>query len=250
MNMTAENATTETEGAATSFDKLQEVQKKVYEPENLESASDYINEVVSICNENGVNPVFNFDPAKELPENYALAVVPLTKRVPERGNVVENVLITVVPSVASLLEDENGLKWIKKQVTDGLIRQVAHAAKSKDNELQSLPFTIEDFVTTSRSSGLAGFNHVASDFITVLKQLGMRFLTKPLFRQLLASASFAASQFSNVTQEQWEVILHKMIESCKSEGIEPGLLEHWLKTRNETEVSVESIDLSSLDELI
>lgn len=229
---------------------LQDIERKQFEPDALEAGQQYVNSVIEICTNEGVEPVFNFDLEEDFPDGFGLAVVPITERVPEQGNVTRGVCIAAIPSVNTILEDDTGESYVKKLVTDSLIRQVAAAAKQQDSGITSLPFKVQDFTTTARGSGLAAFNAVASLYVKALKGKGLKFMSKVLLRQVLSSASFAEQQFPRLEQSNWEMVLNSMIAHVQKEGIEPGVLKHWLDTRDSVEVDMEGIDLSDIDEMV
>ncbi len=230
---------------------LQDVEKKYFSPEQLEAGSQYINEVMVIASAENVEPVFNFETDGEFPEGYGLSIIPLTKRVPERGNLIYGVVIAAVPTVELLASVESGSNYINKIVTDALLRQISAGAKPKDEGAQiAIPFKLDEFTTTSRSSGLAAFNLVASDYVKALKTKGLKFMSKPLLRQVLASSQFAEQQFPRISQENWLVVLQSMAQHVKAKGMETGVLDHWVSTRDEVEIDVTDIDLTDLDSMV
>jgi hypothetical protein len=230
---------------------VQDIEKKYFPPAQLEAGSNYINEVIEIASREGVEPIFNFDTAGEFPDGYGLAIIPLQKRVPERGNLTYGIVIAAIPSVDALAAEEAGVNYINKLIMDALIRQVTVSAKPKDEGAQiSIPFKIDEFTTTSRSSGLAAFNAVATDYVKALKTKGLKFMSKALLRQVLASAQFAEQQFPRLSQDNWNLVLDSMMSHVKSKGMETGVLSHWKSTRDEVEIDMTEIDLSDLDEMV
>jgi hypothetical protein len=230
---------------------MQDVEKKHFGAEQLEAGSNYINEVMAICERENVEPIFNFDPSGDLPEGYGLAVIPLQKRIPERGNLTFGIVVAAIPSVDVLMAEESGINYINKLITDALIRQVTVSAKPKDEGAEiAIPFKVSEFVTTSRSSGLAAFNAVATDYVKALKTKGLKFMSKVLLRQVLASAQFAEQQFPRLSQENWQLVLQSMIAHVKQKGMESGVLQHWINTRDTVEIDVTEIDLSDLDDML
>jgi len=241
----------ETETTETTTATMQDIEKKYFAPEQLEAGSNYINEVMAICELENAEPVFNFDTDGEFPEGYGLSIIPLTRRVPERGNITYGVAIAAVPTVALLASIEAGSNYIEKIVTDSLLKQIAAGAKPKDEGAQiAIPFKLEEFTTTSRSSGLAAFNLVASDYVKALKTKGLKFMSKPLLRQVLASTQFAEQQFPRVSQDSWIFVLDSMSKHVQAKGMEIGVLTHWINTRDEVEIDVTDIDLTDLDSMV
>jgi len=230
---------------------LQDVEKKYFPPEQLEAGSDYIAEVLAIASAENVEPVFNFDTEGEFPDGYGLSIIPLQKRIPERGNLTYGIVIAAIPSVDALAAEESGIAYISKIINDSLIRQVTIAAKPKDEgALISIPFKIDEFVTSARSSGLAAFNAVATDYVKALKTKGLKFMSKVLLRQVLSCADFAKQQFPRLTQDNWNLVLDSMIAHVKQQGMEAGVLGHWKATRDSVEIDTTEIDLTDLDSII
>jgi len=243
--------TTDTQAPAASETTMQDIEKKFFPASQLEAGIGYINEVMEICSNEQVEPVFNFDIEADFPEGYGLSIVPLQKRVPERGNITYGIVVAAIPSVELLSTEDAGVNWINKIITDALLRQVATAAKPKDEgAVTSLPFKIDDFITTSRTSGLAAFNAVATDYVKALKSKGLKFMSKVLLRQVLASSQFAEQQFPRLSQDNWNLVLDSMQQHVKAKGMEVGILAHWKSTRDEIEIDVAEIDLTDLDDLV
>ena len=71
-----------------------------------------------------------------------------------------------------------------------------------------------------------------------------------LLRQVLASEAFAEQQFPRIGQENWQIVLNSMIQHVQKEGIDAGVLKHWLDTRNQTEIDTSEIDLSDIDGMV
>ena len=230
---------------------VQDIEKKFFPASQLDAGINYINEVMEIAGRENIEPVFNFDIEADFPEGYGLSIIPLQKRVPERGNLTYGIVVAAIPSVELLSTEEAGINWINKIITDSLLRQVATAAKPKDEgAVTSLPFKLDDFITTSRTSGLAAFNAVATDYVKALKSKGLKFMSKVLLRQVLASSQFAEQQFPRLSQDNWLVVLDSMQTHVKAKGMEVGILAHWKSTRDEIEIDVSEIDLTDLDELL
>ena len=256
MNVPAEHvqtdvAQTENTPEATRQPTLQDVDRKYFAPDSLESGQQYINSVLEICEAAGIEAVFNFDTDAHFPDDYGLAVIPITKRVADEGNVIRGICIAAIPSVDLILSNDSGKSYANKLIQDSLIRKVASEAKPKDDgSLTTLSFKIEDFTTTSRSGGLAAFNSIASAYVKILREKGLKFMSKALLRNVLQSASFAEQQFPRLEQKNWEVVLNSMVQHVIKEGVDAGVLQHWLATRNSVEVALEDIDLTDIDEMV
>ena len=238
---------TQVEEAAT----LQDVAAKSFGPADMDAAQTYIGSVVEICGRENVDPVFNFDTDKELPEGYGLSVIPMSERVAGSGNVVRGVTIAAVPTVDSILNATGGLTWVQKQIGAILNRAVkAAATPNEDGAITSLPLQVLDFITSTRTSALSAFNAIAPLYVKALKDKGLKFINKGLLRQVLASAAFAEQQFPRVGQENWEVVLKSMVAHAAKEGEDAGILAHWLKTRDQIEVDTAEIDLSDIENML
>lgn len=229
---------------------LQDVERKYFGSNALEAGQTYVGEVIAICGKENISPVLNFDADEEFPAGYGLAVLPITERVAERGNVVRGVSIAAIPDFVTVSENEQGADWIKKQTIDAMLRQVAAASKAKDGSFTSIPFSVSDFVTSARSSGLAGFNHVATSFVKALKTKGLKLMSKGFLRQILASAAFAEQQYPRLPQENWVTVIQSMITHAEKDGIDVAGLKHWQSTRDTVEVDMGDIDLSDIDDLV
>lgn len=230
---------------------LDTIEAKNFEASESQAASDYIQKVVEVCDVNSVEPVFNFDPNEPIPEGFGLSVIPLTKRIAGQGIVVEGVCISAIPSLDNIVAEVSGSAWIAKQILSIMVRAVKTAASKTAEDITSIPLKVGDFITSSRASGLLAFNACAPLYVKALKEKSSRlkFLNKALLRQILSSAAFAEQQLPGVDQAQWVLVINSMIAHAKTEGIESGLLSHWLNTRDQVEVDTGDIDLSDLDDM-
>jgi hypothetical protein len=245
------NEQTQAETKETEKFTLQDVARKSFSVDELESAQAYISKAVEAAKAEKVDPVFNFDVNENLPEGYGLAVIPLTERVTGKGNVTKGLCIAAIPSVNTILEADSGESWVIKQITDILIRNVkSSATPSDDGSITSIPFKVEDFTTSTRASALAAFNAVASLYVKALKEKGLKFMSKGLLRQVLASAAFAKQQFPKIDQDNWQLVIKSMKAHAAKDGLDAGILSHWAKTRDEVEVSTASIDLSDIEGIL
>lgn len=229
---------------------LDDVSRTLFTADDLGNAQDYISKSVTAAQQAGITPIFNFDTTQELPVGFSLAVIPLTERVPGQGNVTRGLCVAAVPSVQTILGDEAGQAWVVKQINNILLRSVKSAATPNDGEITSIPFKVEDFTTSSSSSALAAFNALASLYVKALKEKGLKFMSKVLLRQVFSSAGFAEQQFPRIGQENWVTVIESMKAHAAKEGLEAGILNHWVKTRDTIEVFVDDIDLSDIDGMV
>jgi|GEM_PF-2295649 len=245
--MSAENENEAATEAKDPAPTMQDIKQQYFGAENLEKAEAAIATAVDLCMESDQEPVFNFDPEADFPDDYGIAIVPLTKLIKGGGKQVLNVCISAIPSVDAIANAPGGPLWIAKQLSTILIRAVKSAAMPKDDmELAQIPFKIDDFITSSRSSAMAAFNSLAAIYVKALKAKGLTFINKALLRQALSCAAFAEQQFPAVSQDNWIMVINSMIAQADKDGIEPGNLQHWLNTRHEVTVSTTNIDLTDI----
>ena len=235
--------------STTELPTMQDIAKKVFAPEAMEKAQAHLSEVIAICNRQNVSPIFNFNVEEDFPAGYSLAIIPLSERVAERGNVTKGVCVAAIPTIAAIMQHDSGEAFVTKQILDILVRQVSSSAKAKDG-ITSLPFKVGDFTTSSRSSGLASFNALSSVYVQALKKKGLKFMSKLLLRQTLQSSAFAEQQFPRIDQDNWDMVLQSMIAHAAKDGLDAGNLAQWKKTRSTVEVDMADVDLTDLDDLI
>lgn len=234
------------------FKTAQDIERKVFSSERLQQANDYVAEAVETCKAENLPVVFNFNTDEPLPSGYSLATIPMTETVANKGRVTVGLAVAAIPDVQLILQDAGGAAWAVKRLTDSMLQTVKLAAQKDEGELSNLPFSIADFTSTGRVSAFTGFNAVAGEYVKALKKKSksLAFISKILLRQILASSQFAEQQFPRIGQQNWEFIINAMIKSCGAIGVDAGILNHWLQTRNETTVSTADVDLSDLEQLI
>lgn len=247
---TSGNDNTGNAQAKTPAQRLQEVERKIFTSVHLEAGQEYLGKVMELCRQCEIDPVFNFDTEADFPEFYGLAIIPLSERVEGHGNVTKGIAIAAIPDYAAIVAKPEGAAWIAKQASDNMLRQVATACKSKEGQANSIPFSVIDFSTSSRASGLAGFNHVASLYVKALKAKGLKLISKALLRQILASKSFAEQQYPRLPQDNWLAVLNSMIQHAEKDSIDVSGLRHWINTRDTENVDMGDIDLSDIDSLV
>lgn len=249
-----ETTTQPTEAAETKAPVMSDIKKQFYSVDNIEAGSAAATEALKIVEAASGKSVLNFDPEQDFPEGYGLAVGPINKR-NEALKKTETIgcYVAAVPSVAHILETakEAGQKWIDSVLEDSLIARVANAVRprSDGSTAASVPFSVEDFITSNRPEGLlVGFNKLAPTYVKVLKGKGLTFLTTALLRQILSSKAFAEQQFPKIPQASWESLLDSMIAKANKDGLTVGLMDEWKETRDEAGLPVDDdLDLSDLD---
>ena len=234
--------------------KLQEVDRKYYGPSEVQQAKEEVSRITEGLAAMGINPMFNFEPEEPFPEGYGIAIIPLSKRVPEEGNVNINVAIGAIPDPELIAEKDGGSDWIYSTLTAALIAKVANNARPKadGSSSGSLPFSVQDFITNQRAGeNLEAWRKIAPRYVTGLRQKakGLRGLTLSVLKQILQSTEFAESMYSKIPQSVWVRVLDKIIEHAKEEGLDTAVLEHWKATRDSAEMQEPTIDLEDLDNL-
>jgi len=195
---------------------------------------------------------YNFDIEKEIPDNCSIAIVPITESIESGGRVPSGLLVASVPAIQDVLGDAAGAVWAVKKLTDLMINQVKAGLGKLVESAEQLPHSIADFVSTGKSSEYAGYNAVAMDYIKALKKksAALGFVSKVLLRQILASKQFAEHQFPRIAQSNWEFIIDAMIKSSAQQGLEPGILAYWRKTRDNALVDEIDVDLQDIGALV
>lgn len=226
--------------------------KKVYFPSSkLGDAQTEIDRISAICEQYQLKVAFNFDVEKDaLPDGYGLGVIPISKRI-KNENVTLGVAIAGIPDVETVRQHENGNQFVNDSVVNTMMAKLANATRPRgeDNETAaSIPFTIEDFITSNRPEGvLLAFRTYASAYVKVLKKGGLKLLTESILRQALQSKAFAEQQFPKVPQDKWVAILESMIRRAEKDAIAVGLLAEWKQSRDSATLSDDDVDLSDLD---
>lgn len=226
--------------------------KKVYFPSTkLSEAQTEIDRISDICSAYQLKVTFNFDVEKDsLPDGYGLGVIPTSKRI-KNENVTLGVAIAGIPDVDTVRNHENGNQFVNDAVVNTMMAKLANSTRPRgeDNETAaSIPFTIEDFITSNRPEGvLLAFRTYASAYVKVLKKGGLKLLTESILRQALQSKAFAEQQFPKVPQDKWVAILESMMRRAEKDGIAMGLLSEWKQSRDSATLSDDDVDLSDLD---
>lgn len=233
---------------------LDDLKRAYFGPSNPDAAARAVDNARAICEAHDLPVAFNWDAEHEnLPEGYGIGIVPITQRRENVGNVAIGCYIAGIPDPDTVLAHEKGEKWARSVMEGALLSKFANAARPRDGQPpMSLPFSVEDFITSSRGdSGLAFFREHSSRYVKALNDLfRRRIMNATLLRQVLASAKFAEQQFPNVEQAKWEKVLDKMLAEAERENADPGIIALWKRTRDETEISVSDFGLDDLDEAL
>jgi len=217
----------------------------------LEVAQATVNATMEAVNAVGGVLKFNFDPEKEFPNGYGLAVVPICKKDDAGAMQTLGAAIGAIPDYSLLETTPEGKAFAQSVVETALMAKLANAVRprSDGNVAASVPFTVEDFITSNRPEGvLVAFHKLVGAYVKLLKGQGLKLMTPNILRTILESAAFAESQFPKVPQASWEKLLDSMISKSETEGLQAGMLVDWRKTRDEAGLpSDDEVDLSGLD---
>lgn len=235
-------------------DVVEKAGRQYFRPEHLAAAQERIGTLMEAANALDMPVRFEFDTGSPIPEGHGLAIIPVTKRDPEaKKNVKVGIAFALLPDPDSiLLKEPRAADFVRSTLTDALVNRVANAVRPKTDgsTAATVPTTLDDFIT-SASDGMAGFNSIASAWISRLRKKKFRTLTKETFRQVLSSAAAAEQQFPTVPQYKWEGLLDRMIAQLEADpDNEPGILRVWRANRNQVEVEDVDFDLDELDELM
>lgn len=198
---------------------------------------------------------YSWNAANEpIPSGYDVAIIPLTKRTEDKGNVPISLWIAAIPSLETIAGHEQGGRWIQDTIASALMAKFANTVRPSERKQAagplSVPLTVDDFiVAATRDQGLSTFREHAKDWIKALKDAGLTAMNATLLRQVLSSASFAAQQFPKIPQSKWVALLDKMIARAQREGLDPGIIAVWKQTRDETVLGADDFDVDALDAL-
>lgn len=229
---------------------FESVKRSYFNSAQLADAQQLIGNITENGAAQGIAVRFNFDPAKPFADGYGVAIVPITKRTDERGNITTGVAIAAIPDLATVQAHPLGSQYIMDTVINSMINKLANAVRPRGESATvsaSVPFTVEDFLTSNRAEGvLLAFRQLAPVYVKVLKKKGLKFMTEGILRQTLQNAAFAEQQFPRIGQDKWELILDNMINTATEEEIAVGILTEWRETRDSIVMQDDNIDLSDL----
>ncbi len=225
--------------------------KRSYFPSlKLTEAQSLIGAITENASAQGIAVRFNFDPTKEFVAGYGIAIIPITKRTDERGNIVNGIAIAAIPDIETVQAHQLGQQYVVDTVINSMINKLANAVRPRGDAgtvSASVPFTVEDFLTSNRVEGvLLAFRQLAPVYVKVLKKKGLKFMTEGILRQTLQNAAFAEQQFPKIGQDKWQLILDNMIATATEEKIAVGILTEWKETRDSIEIMDDDVDLSDL----
>lgn len=199
------------------------------------------------------------DQAGNLPDGYAVCVIPQTQKVNGKIAITGCVVAQIPDAELVSLHDEpdaNGQDWVLGIVRDALLTKLAnHVRSANQTEVQFAPKTVADYLVRKSGAGFDGigigtYNDLAKVFVDLLKA-GIPTLTKNELRLCLSDASFAAARYTIVPAAYWVDILSKMAEYATAQNMDANVFEVWSKTRDETHEDEDDGEhtLVSLDDL-
>lgn len=207
----------------------------------------------NICAANNIPLAYTWKAESEpLPPGYGVGILPVTQRSPKQGegNIVVGCYIAGIPDPDTILDNERGGAWARAVMEGALLARVASAVRPRDKDSGplSIPFSVEDFITSSRGdAGTAWFREHVGAYCKTLNELFKRKIMNPtLLRQVLASAAFAHHQFQTIGQDKWTMILDMMIAHAARDGADPGIVKVWRETRDTTDLSIADFGLDAL----
>lgn len=214
-------------------------------------AETLVGKAIAIAEAHGLPVAYNWPAESEvMPDGYDVAIVPLTKRT-ETGNVPTALWIAAIPSLETVQGHAKGADYIRDVVGTALMAKLANSVRVKrDNGPLSVPLSVDDFIiAASRDQGLGAFREHVKDWVQGLKNAGLVGMNATLLRQVLSSASFASQQFTRIPQSKWVALLDKMIAKARGAGLDPGIMEVWKQTRDETTLGADDFDPEALDKI-
>jgi len=231
---------------------MQDIKKQYFPSTNLDAGNQAANTAMELVNAEAGAYQFNFNTEEALPANYGLAIAPKNERDKQTGTTnTVGVTIAAIPEYELLMQSEAGAQWIKETIQTALISKLQNAVRTRSDgsAAASIPFTVEDFITSNRPEGvLVAFRKLAGGYVKLLKQKGLTLMTPDVLRQILTSSAFAEAQFPKIPQATWEKIITSMIAKAADEDIAAGNLTEWLSTRDNAGLpEVKDVDLADLD---
>lgn len=240
--------------AADAF-TLQNIKRRYFAPDELETAQAEIGKVLAVCPQNMFRS--NFDLADEkVPDGYGVAIVPISQRQKvgeDQKTVVLGATVALVPSPQVIMADDAGMDFVRDTLVDVCVAKIANAVRPKDGVLDAdlfIPKTLEHFITVQKKGeGLKTFNELAPRVIKAMKEKtkgAMQFLTPQILRQVLQNSGWASHTFPNIPDTSWERVLEMMIKLATAEKLDTNILESWKSSRNEAAMAeVDADDFES-----
>ena len=236
---------------------LKDVKREFFYGENRAELDAKLPLVVKAAAAAGLQPIHNFDPNEPVPEGYGIAILPVDKKNPVQGQpqIRVGVGIVAAPSAELLLQTEDAevVKWRNETLLAHVLNRIANAMRPKeDGSLPaSIPYTLHDFVTSSRPQTTAVWNEIAPPFLKVLQKRNETFklVTKDMLRRMLSSAEYATQIAPTINQTIWVGIIKKMRELAEKKGKQTEVFDQMISTRDEAEFRLTADGFEDIEEL-
>ena len=204
-----------------------------------------------------IKPIYNFDPSQTLPEGYGVSILPVDTRNPVQGEKQLRVGVGIVAAPSAELlrntTDPEVVKWVNDILQANVLNRIANAMRPKNDGSvpASIPFTLHDFITSTRPQTTAVWNEIAPPFLKVLQKRNETFklVTKDMLRRMLSSAEYATQIAPTISQEIWVGIIKKMRELAEKKGKQVEVFDQMLATRDEAEFKLTADGFENIDEL-
>ena len=264
-NETTEDAATETtEGSETTGDAseekeltLDDIDKTYFKPEELVNASEEIAKIMQIpvIAKGTVKALRNFKEDEELPENYGMWILPISKTIKIDGEgkrKAVGVVFAGVPDLSAVGEHEKGEAFVREVVSEYFAAKVSNSVRPRGDSAKVtgiMPCKIEEFLENRKTHGsMKTFNELADDYVTFLKEKGLKRVTKPILRQILQSKLFAESIYSKMEADgKWLDLLDHMVKTAEARKLDTAVFDDWRENRDEYETDEEDdIDMDDM----
>lgn len=235
----------------------------LFGPDRLDHAQLYISALSAHAEQHELEVLSNFELADGVNEGWGLVIAPVQERLPDPEDPSRNKLIAVgfviaqVPWVDVVLAHAAGKDLIENALVAMLIPKVINAVKPAlvgevaVTDLQSMPRSLDDFlVRAKKGETYAVFNQLADKFVEVLKERGIKELTKTMLKKVLSNTGAAKTYYPNIDQRNWVITLETMISQAEKLGLDPSLFHRWIETRDEATIAESSLEIDGIDDLL
>lgn len=187
----------------------------------------------------GMDEEGNFDP-EIYPDSVDVMVSVL-----RAGRKVKAIVVAPIPRVATLLESDEGTKWVEKILHKELNHvAVRHLRDAEDvsTVTDQIPTTLDAYITSGREGGggiLESFDElykqINSTLASKLPVWSKARFTKGELKKALESKGYAAEYYPAVEdykgQSLFETALQLGVAAAKRKGLDPTIFERWADTR-------------------
>lgn len=174
---------------------------------------------------------------------------------------VKAIVVAPIPRVASLIESDEGKKWVEKILHKELNHvAVRHLRDAEDvsTVVDQMPTTLDGYIASGRDGGggiLEAYDdlykQVNATLAAKLPVWAKARFTKGELRKALESKGYAAEYYPAVEDYKgkslFETALELAIAAAKRKGLEPTIFERWRDTRNAKAFTAGDEDEDELD---